>query len=261
MPRGSGTLARKHNRRNGDEARGSQSTANRSQKGLVTCSALARGENDRSNSVHASSASSQTAKTAYVAVSASCGRVAQTENASARQTPSTDTPQITAVPVSMSTGSTPPSEVRMASTGKPQAMTPSTVISREASRPRMISASDRSVTIMIKIPPRNLSWQMAPAVTAGTIARASISSSPMIDRTKLDPAAARSWYERASKPLNRLSQTTIITASTPPTSMERPAYTCQRRLVVRQSAANTGPKPQRGDMTNSSTGFGRSQPF
>ena len=32
----------------------------------------------------------------------------------------------------------------------------------------------------------------------------------------------------------------------------RPAYICQRRLVARLSAANTGPKPQRSGMMKSS---------
>ena len=159
--------------------------------------ALARSGNDRNNSVHASSASSQTAKAAYVAVSASCGLVAQTEKVKATQAARIETPQITAVPVRISIGSTPPRDVRMASTGKLQAMTPSTVTSREASRPSTISASERSVTIISVSPPRILSWQMAPAVTAGTIARASVSSSPMIARTRVEPAAARAWYDRA----------------------------------------------------------------
>ncbi len=52
-----------------------------------------------------------------------------------------------------------------ASTGKPQATTPSTVTNRDASRPSTISASERSVTIIRVNPPRILSWQMAPAVT------------------------------------------------------------------------------------------------
>ena len=55
---------------------------------------------------------------------------------------------------------------------------PSTVTNREPSRPRTISASDKSVTIIKVSPPLILSWQMAPAVTAGTIARASVSSIP-----------------------------------------------------------------------------------
>ena len=214
---------RKLTRANGDAAVGSQSVASSSQTGLLNCSTEGSGPMPRSISADTSSASSQIANTVYVAISASCGLDAQTEKVSDRQTPTTDTPTMTIVPVRMSTGSTPPSEVRMASTGRPQAITPSTVTSREASRPSTISASDKSVTIIRVSPPRNLSWQIAPAVTAGTIARASVSSSPMMARTKVAPAAANCWREWNSVPRYRLSQTITITTSTLPTSIARPA--------------------------------------
>jgi hypothetical protein len=68
-----------------------------------------------------------------------------------------------------------------------------------------------------------LSWQIAPAVAAGTIAMARTSSTAMIALTSAEPTAAYSWIELSRAPLKWVSQITVMAAKTLATSKDRPA--------------------------------------
>jgi hypothetical protein len=186
--------------------------------------------------------------TAYVASNTSYGFDAQTENARATVQPKTARHGVTRKAPASARGSTPPKRELSDMTGSAQQTSPNTGTSRAASLPSTISESVRSVAKSCRSLPLERSWQIAPAAAAGAARMTSVSWVTTIARKNPRPTPDIAWIVKEVRPEAPDTQTLDRPARSIPTKRARPAYTCQRRLVVTYSFAKTGPKPQRAVM-------------
>jgi hypothetical protein len=67
----------------------------------------------------------------------------------------------------------------------------------------------------------------------------------MMASKNAEPTAAVVRIDRNSCPWKRVTQARMNPMRRQATSRDRPALTCQRREIATQSAAKTGPNPQR----------------